>query len=85
MTPEQISELDTRAQQVGAKIGWPMRFIPAPNPEYVALVAGTDQICVVGPAKLSNLAAHDIDLTLDQLERGDRTIVTDEDGDPRLR
>ncbi|MEV7268479.1 hypothetical protein AB0N38_33475, partial [Micromonospora aurantiaca] len=33
---------------------------------------------------LSDLAAHDIELDLDALERGDRTIGPDEDGDPRL-
>jgi hypothetical protein len=33
---------------------------------------------------VSELAVYEIDLILDELERGDRTIATDEDGDPRL-
>lgn len=39
---------------------------------------------VLGPAKLADLAAHDIELDLDALERGDREVRPDEDGDPRL-
>lgn len=85
MTPQQVADLDARAQEVGAKIGWRLRFMALGNNEYVALVAGPDQIVVKGPEKLSNMAAHDIDLTLDELERGDRTIQPDEDGDARLR
>lgn len=85
MTTQQVADLDARAQEVGMKIGWRLRFISGPNPEYVSLVAGPDQVCVVGPAKLSNLAALDIDLTLDALAKGERTIQPDEDGDPRLR
>ena len=43
-----------------------------------------DQIVIVGPSKLANLGAHDIELELDALERGDSVIREDEDGDPRL-
>jgi hypothetical protein len=38
----------------------------------------------VGPARIADHAAHDIDLTLDALERGERRIIEHEDGDPRL-
>jgi hypothetical protein len=34
--------------------------------------------------RLANLAAHEIDFTLDALERGDRRIILDKDGDPKL-
>ena len=81
---DDVQRLDERAHEVGLKIGWPLRFVVAPNPEYVGLVAGPDQVFVIGPSKLSDLAAHDIELDLDALERGDRQIARDEDGDPRL-
>lgn len=79
-----LSRLNERAAEVGRKIGWALEFTVAPNPEYVGLAAGPDRVIIAGPAKLADLAAHDIDLDLDALERGDKTIVTDEDGDPRL-
>jgi len=85
MTPQQVADLDARAHEVGVKIGWRLRFMSLGNPEYVALIAGPQQIVVKGPGKLSEMAAHDIDLTLDELERGDRMIKPDEDGDARLR
>jgi hypothetical protein len=53
-----------------------------PNPEFVGLTAGANHIFVVGPARLADLAAHDIDLTLDALERRECRII--EDGDPQL-
>jgi len=34
--------------------------------------------------RLANPAAHDIDFTLDALERGDRRIILDKVGDPGL-
>jgi hypothetical protein len=61
-----------------------LQFAVAPNLEFVGLTAGADHIFVIGPARLANLAAHDIDLTLDALERVDQRIIVDEDGDPRL-
>jgi hypothetical protein len=54
MTPEQVAGLNARAQEVGAKIGWRLRFMPAPNPKYVGLIAGAEQIFAMGPAKLSD-------------------------------
>jgi len=39
---------------------------------------------VLGPSRITDLAVHEIDLALDALQRGDRQIVLDEDGDPRL-
>jgi hypothetical protein len=79
-----IALLDARARAVGERIRWEMHFRVAPNPEFVGLTAGANHIFVVGPARVADLAAHNIDLTLDALERGERRIIEDEDGDPRL-
>jgi len=49
-----------------------------------AVEAGADQIVVLGPSRIADLAVHEIDLALDALQRGDRRIVLDEDGDPQL-
>lgn len=82
LSEDDVRRLDERAVEVGRKIGWELRFMVASNPEYVGLVAGS--IVIVGPAKLSDLAAHDIEMDLELLESGARQIVLDEDGDPRL-
>lgn len=84
LTPTEVAALNERAHEVGNKIGWTLQFVVAPNTAYVALVAGPDNVVVVGPSKLADLAVHDIDLTLDALERGDQVLFPDEDGDPRL-
>lgn len=84
LQPEDVQRLNERAREVGRRIGWELRFRVAPNLEYVGVTAGPEQVFVLGPAKLSDLAAHDIELDLDALERGDRVIRPDEDGDPRL-
>ena len=42
-----------------------------------------DQIIVLDPSRITNLAVHEIDLALDALQRGERHIILD-DGDPRL-
>lgn len=84
LSANEIVLLDARARAVGESIGWELHFQVAPNPEFVGLTAGANHIFVVGPALLADLAAHDIDLTLDALERRERRIVEDEDGDPRL-
>jgi hypothetical protein len=62
-------------REVGKKIGWSLGLVVLSNPEYVGLVAGPDRIVVIGPGKLSDLAAHDIELDLDALERGERKIA----------
>ena len=79
-----IRRLDERAREVGHKVGWALSFIVLPNPEYVGVIAGPDNVVIIGPGKLRDLAAHDIELDLDALERGDRMIIRDEDGDPRF-
>ncbi len=86
LTRDQINELDDRARETGKQIGCDLRFTVAANPEFVGLSAqiGDSRVIVLGPAKLSDLAAHDVDLTLDDLAAGRRTIILDEDGDPRL-
>lgn len=72
------------ARRLGQKIGWALRFVVAPTPEYVGLVAGQHGVFIIGPGKLADLTANDIELDLDALKRGDRGIAPDEDGDPRL-
>ncbi|KAA1427057.1 hypothetical protein F0402_20225 [Mycolicibacter arupensis] len=89
LTDDDVQALDRRAREVGGNIGWDLQFVVAPNSEYVGLAAGggaahADQIIVLGPSRVSDLAVHEIDLALDALERGDRHIILDEDGDPRL-
>jgi hypothetical protein len=84
LSADDIALLDARARAVGEQIRWEMHFQLAPNPEFVGLTAGANHIVIVGPARIADLAAHDIDLTLDGLERGERRIIEDEDGDPRL-
>jgi hypothetical protein len=84
LEPDDVARLNDRAREVGEKIGWDLEFVVAPNPEYVGLIAGPDKVFVLGPSKLSELAAYDIELDLDALERGDRVIRSDEDGDPRI-
>lgn len=84
LTPDEVAHLDMRAQEVGEKIGWKLRFVVAGNPDFVGVTAGPGNTFVVGPSRLSELAAYDVDLTLDALERGDQVIFPDEDGDPRL-
>lgn len=52
LTPDNIAALDQRARQVGAAIGWQLRFTIAPNPAYVGLVASDetigDEIIILG-------------------------------------
>jgi hypothetical protein len=84
LTPDDIAVLDARAREVGNQIGWKLGFVVAPNPEYIGLIAGPDQIVVGGLNKLSELAAHETDFLLDDLAAGRRRIIVDEDGDPRL-
>lgn len=84
MTDDDIAALERRAREAGERIGWELTFAVLPNPEFVGLCAGPDRIIVVGPSRISDLAVHEIDIVLDALERGDRRIVLDEDGDPRL-
>ena len=89
LTDNDVQALDRRAREVGADIGWDLEFVVAPNSEYVGLAAGggadhADQIIVLGPSRITDLAVHEIDLALDALQRGERHIILDEDGDPRL-
>ena len=84
LEPKDVQRLNDRARAVGEKIGWQLQFCVAPNPEWVGVTAGPNGVFVLGPARLSELAAHDIELELDSLERGDRVIRPDEDGNPGL-
>lgn len=49
----------------------------------ISRIGQPDQIVILGPSRISDLAVHEIDLALDALQRGDRHIISDEDGDPR--
>ncbi|MFF8186045.1 hypothetical protein ACF044_02140 [Microbacterium sp. NPDC016588] len=82
LTPDQVAALDVRAREVGEQIGRRLRFMVAPNPEFIGLVAGEEQVVVGGLNRLSDLAAHEVDFTLDDLAAGRRQIIDDEDGDP---
>lgn len=84
LNAEDVIVLDQRAREVGSHIGWELGFAVMPNPKYVGLLAGPDQIVILGPSLVSDLAVHEIDITLDDLQQGKRHIVADEDGDPRL-
>jgi hypothetical protein len=84
LAPAEIAVLDDRAQAVGKAIGWDLQLVVAPNPEFVGLTAGPANVVVLGPERLSDLAAYDVDVTLDALKRGYQIIFRDEDGDPRL-
>jgi hypothetical protein len=84
VTDDEIRKLDARARAVGERIGWELHFMVAPNPDFVGLAAGANQVFVVGPSRLADLVINDVDLTLDALERGERRIVLDEDDDPQL-
>lgn len=89
LTDDDVQALDRRAHEVGRHIGWDLQFVVAGNPEFVGLAAGggadqAEHVIVLGPSRIADLAVHEIDLALDALQRGDRHIVLDEDGDPRL-
>ena len=89
LTDDDVVTLDRRAREVGRHIGWDLQFVVAGNPEFVGLVAGggadqAGQIVVLGPSRIPDHPDHQIDLALDALQRGDRHIELDEDGDPRL-
>ncbi|OAN31230.1 hypothetical protein A4X20_29190 [Mycolicibacterium iranicum] len=89
LTDDDVQALNRRAHEVGRHIGWDLQFVVAPNSEYVGLAAGggpdhAEQIIILGPSRITDLAVHEIDLALDALQHGDRHIALDEDGDPRL-
>jgi hypothetical protein len=89
LTDDDVQALDQRAREVGGVIGSDLEFVVAPNAEYVGLAAGggadhAEQIIVLGPSHITDFAVHEIDLALDALQRGERHIIFDEDGDPRL-
>lgn len=89
LTNDDVQALDRRAREVGDVIGWDLQFVVAPNAEYVGLAAGggaehAEEIIVLGPSRITDIAVHEIDLALDALQRGERHIILDEDGDPRL-
>lgn len=91
LRPEDVERLDLRAREVGVRIGWALSFCEAPNPEFVGLTADTideeierHHIFVFGPSRVDGATVHEVELLLDDLERGARRIVPDEDGDPRL-
>ncbi|MCF6390642.1 hypothetical protein L2K20_27045 [Mycobacterium sp. MBM] len=90
LAAELADELERlRRLQADEELLLALQFVVAPNAEYIGLAAGggadqAEQIIVLGPSRIPDLAVHEIDLALDALQRGDRQIVLDEDGDPRL-
>jgi hypothetical protein len=84
LSDDEVRKQDARARAVGERIDWELHFVVSPNSDFVGLAAGANQVFVVGPSRLADLVVHDIDLALDALERRERRIVPDEDGDPRL-
>lgn len=91
LQPDDVERLNLRARQVGIKIGWSLAFCQAPNPEFVGMTADTidediepHHIFVFGPTRVDSLTVHEVDLLLDDLDRGTRRVIPDEDGDPRL-
>lgn len=81
LTPTQLKELDRHARGVGRRIGHQMRVFVPSNQEYLALTVTHDGIehSVLGPARVEDMVAHDIDFTLDLLEQGVCQIVLTED------
>ena len=84
LTTDDINLLDACARDVGARIGWELRFAAASDPELVGLMAGTKQIFTVGPARTSDIVREDICDVLDALKRGTRRIILDDAGGPEL-
>ena len=80
MTPEDVDRLNERARAVGAQIGWDLRFIVAPNPAVVAIIESHSSIVIFGPRKLEDLAAHEADFFLDDLESGKKVLTKDDEG-----
>ncbi|WP_207507795.1 hypothetical protein [Klenkia brasiliensis] len=54
---QDIAQLNDRARKVGQQIGWNLAFVVAPNPEFVGVTAGPNHIFVMGPSRLSDMAA----------------------------
>ena len=84
LIPADVQRLEERAVEVGGGIGWELHFHVLPNPQYVALSAGSDGTVIYGPAKVAELAAHEVEFLLDALERGDSQLIEDDQGDLRI-
>ena len=85
LDPKYAEQLEARAKEVGAKIGRELTFRILGNDEYVAITAAPDNQVILGPSKLSDLAAQEFDLDLDAIERGDRVVFEDPEGIIRVR
>lgn len=88
LEPADVSRLEQWTREVGQSISWDLEFVSnLGNPEVVAVSATVDlgpdgprRIVVLGPGKPTDVV-HD----LEALERGDKVLWIDEDGDPLLR
>lgn len=88
LQPNEVDRLKQWIRDVGQSIGWDLEFVSSPgNPEIVAVSAAVDlgpdgprRIVVLGPGKPADVV-HD----LEALDRGDKVLWIDEDGDPLLR
>ncbi|RZT07743.1 hypothetical protein EV589_5975 [Mycobacterium sp. BK558] len=76
--------LDARADDVGLRIGWEMHVSAGDDPESVGLTAGASHVFIYGPVRLNGHAVTHINALLDALLRGERRIVEDQQGHPRL-
>lgn len=79
-----IALLDARANDVGLHISWEMHLRPGANPESFGLTAGACQSFIYGPVRLDSAAVAAINSILDALLGGERRIVEDRQGNPRL-
>jgi len=88
LEPADVIRLERWTREVGQRISWDLEFVSnLGNPEIVAVSAAVDlgpdgprHIVVLGPGSPADVV-HD----LEALERGDKVLWIDEDGDPLLR
>jgi hypothetical protein len=90
VTPEDVAQLDERAHQVDSRSVGRCRLGPLltpgsctspPIPSTTTATCATS-LCLSKP--MDEVIVHEVDMLLDQLERGERRIIANEDRDPRL-
>ena len=84
VSPSTLAVLDARADDVGLRINWEMHVRAGGDPESVGLTAGAGHVFIYGPVRLNDHAVTHINALLDALLRGERRIVEDQQGHPRL-
>lgn len=76
--------LDARANDVGLRISWEMHLCPDGDQESFGLTAGARHVFIYGPVRLDSVAVAEMHSILDALLRGERRIVEDQHGNPKL-